>query len=79
MGRDCYEAFAIAAFFILLCQFIEPDLRTQKEYFAILTPKPWPWPMNWINKCFGDKIKAPRSGLTWFNVRLGHHSFRSRH
>lgn len=68
VARDCYEAFAIAAFFALLCQFIAPQLGSQKEYFATMPVKPWPWPANWFNKCVRGKLRAPRSGLTWFNV-----------
>ena len=57
---DCYEAFAIASFFTLMCFFIAPDLRRQKEYFVTMTVHPWPWP--------GKKMRQPRNGLTWFNV-----------
>ncbi|KAI4104063.1 MAG: hypothetical protein L6R37_003469 [Teloschistes peruensis] len=39
--RDCYEAFAIASFFALLCHYIAPDLHNQKDYFRGLKPKPW--------------------------------------
>lgn len=74
VGRDFYEAFAIAAFFALLCQYIGPDLSAQKEYFAdSFVVEPWPWPATWINKCCKGKLRAPRSGLTWFNVS-GKHS-----
>lgn len=77
VARDFYEAFAIAAFFALLCQYIAPNLHAQKEYFATLTLKPWPWPADWANKCFRGAIKVPRNGLTWFNVsmHLGSASF----
>lgn len=68
VARDCYEAFAIAAFFALLCQFVAPQLGSQKEYFATMPVRPWPWPANWFNKCVRGKLRAPRSGLTWFNV-----------
>lgn len=70
---DCYEAFAIASFFSLLCAYIAPDLHSQKDYFRGIQPKPWVWPLNWFQKwawC-GAKRGAwrnPRSGLTWFNV-----------
>lgn len=69
--RDCYEAFAIASFFSLMCAFLAPDLRQQKEYFRNIKPKPWIWPMRWFQKCAGGEhgwLRTPRSGLTWFNV-----------
>jgi len=31
--QDCYEAFVIASFFALLCQYIAPTLHDQKEFF----------------------------------------------
>lgn len=70
--RDCYEAFAIASFFSLLCAYIAPDLHQQKVYFRTITPRKWVWPMKYFQKCTGgaDKgwLRTPRSGLTWFNV-----------
>ncbi|KAL8896456.1 MAG: hypothetical protein Q9192_003090, partial [Flavoplaca navasiana] len=39
--RDCYEAFAIASFFALLCHYTAPDLHSQKDYFRSIRPKPW--------------------------------------
>ncbi|KAJ5921262.1 hypothetical protein N7466_009588 [Penicillium verhagenii] len=70
---DCYEAFAIASFFSLLCSYIAPDLHSQKDYFRGIQPKPWLWPLSWFQKwtCCGANRGAwrnPRSGLTWFNV-----------
>ncbi|KAL9590709.1 MAG: hypothetical protein Q9203_000505 [Teloschistes exilis] len=68
--RDCYEAFAIASFFALLCHYIAPDLHNQKDYFRGLKPKPWVWPLSWARKCCGNMWRTPRSGLTWFNVMV---------
>ncbi|OJJ48905.1 hypothetical protein ASPZODRAFT_1344699 [Penicilliopsis zonata CBS 506.65] len=68
---DCYEAFAISAFFTLLCQYIAPDLHSQKEYFRGIKPKQWVWPIPWLQRCWGGENgiwRIPRSGLTWFNV-----------
>lgn len=69
---DCYEAFTIAAFFALLCHYIAPDLRSQKNYFRGIKPKQWVWPIPWLQKCTGGAEngiwRIPRSGLTWFNV-----------
>ncbi|KAF6833519.1 duf300 domain-containing protein [Colletotrichum musicola] len=69
---DCYEAFAIASFFSLMCHYLAPDLHTQKDYFRNMHPiKPWVWPVNWFAKCCGgDKgcWRTPKSGLTWFNI-----------
>lgn len=68
---SCYEAFAIASFFALLCHYIAPDLHEQKSYFRGITPVPWVWPLNWFRSCCcGDSgpWRTPRSGLTWFNI-----------
>jgi hypothetical protein len=69
--RDCYEAFAIASFFTLICHYIAQDLHEQKNYFRAISPRNWIWPIPWLQKCCGGKTGAwrtPRSGLTWFNV-----------
>ncbi|KAJ9302767.1 hypothetical protein DTO271G3_141 [Paecilomyces variotii] len=68
---DCYEAFTISSFFALLCHYIAPDLHSQKEYFRGIRPKPWLWPLNWLQKVWGGENgiwRTPRSGLTWFNI-----------
>ena len=70
--RDCYEAFAIASFFTLLCNYVAPSLHDQKEYFRSITPKNWFLQFYGLQKCTGGEHKGPfrnpRSGLTWFNV-----------
>ncbi|KAI9667002.1 MAG: hypothetical protein M1829_005609 [Trizodia sp. TS-e1964] len=69
--RDCYEAFAIASFFALMCSYTAPSLHDQKIYFRGLRPKPWVWPVTMANKCCGGEkgiFRTPRSGLTWFNI-----------
>jgi ABC-type sugar transport system permease subunit len=70
--RDCYEAFAIASFFSLMCAYTAPDLHQQKQYFRSISPvKPWLWPLTWLKRCCGGERgiwRTPRSGLTWFNV-----------
>ena len=70
--RDCYEAFAMASFFALLCHYIAPDLHNQKDYFRGVRPVNWVWPMGWCQRCTGGEnqglLRRPRSGLTWFNV-----------
>ena len=70
--RDCYEAFAIAAFFNLMCTYCAPTLHEQKEYFRMQKPKNWVLPLNWFQKCTGGDthgiLKKPGSGLTWFNI-----------
>jgi len=58
--RTCYEAYVIASFFTLMCHYIAPNLHEQKEYFRNVKPQPWVFPLN--------KVKTPRSGLTWFNI-----------
>lgn len=74
--RDCYEAFAIASFFSLLCHYIAPDLHSQKDYFRSIQPRSWVWPLSWLKRIWGGDHgpwRTPRSGLTWFNVRNSHH------
>ncbi|EHK20875.1 uncharacterized protein TRIVIDRAFT_15638, partial [Trichoderma virens Gv29-8] len=69
---DCYEAFAIASFFGLICHYCAPDLHTQKEFFRNLRPiQGWVLPINWFAKCCGGERgpwRTPKSGLTWFNI-----------
>lgn len=67
----CYEPFAIASFFTLLCSYIAPELHDQKEFFRQVEPINWVWPIPWLQKCTGGQNglwRKPRSGLTWFNV-----------
>ncbi|TKA57579.1 hypothetical protein B0A49_10122, partial [Cryomyces minteri] len=70
--RDCYEAFAIASFFTLLCHYIAPNLHEQKDFFRQLTPRNWFWAVFGMQKLTGGEnrgpLRKPRSGLTWFNV-----------
>lgn len=72
--RDCYEAYAIASFFTLMCHYIAPNLHEQKIYLSSVRPKNWAWPLAWLQKVTGgeDKgwLRKPQSGLTWFNVVL---------
>ncbi|KAE8150006.1 organic solute transporter Ostalpha-domain-containing protein [Aspergillus avenaceus] len=68
---DCYESFTISAFFALLCHYIAPNLSSQKDYFREIKPKPWVWPITWLQRIFGGENgvwRTPRSGLTWFNI-----------
>jgi hypothetical protein len=58
--RNCYEACVVASFFTLLSHYVAPNLHEQKEYFRSIHPKLWMFPLN--------KVKPPRSGLTWFNI-----------
>lgn len=58
--RSCYEAFAIASYFTLMCHYVAPTLHDQKEYFRNVRPKPWMFPLR--------ILAIPRSGLTWFNI-----------
>ncbi|KAI5296417.1 hypothetical protein KEM52_002829 [Ascosphaera acerosa] len=67
--RDCYEAFAIASFFSLLCNYVGDDLHDQKNYFREAVPKPWMWPIRSFKRCCGEWLwRTPRSGLTQFNI-----------
>jgi len=70
--RDCYEAYAIASFFTLMCHYVAPDLHRQKSYFRGAQPKNWAFPLSWLQRVAGGEnngwLRRPRSGLTWFNV-----------
>lgn len=70
--RDCYEAYAIASFFTLLCHYIAPNLHEQKVYLRNVKPKNWAWPISWMQRITGGEhkgwLRKPQSGLTWFNV-----------
>lgn len=72
--RDCYEAYAIASFFTLMCHYVAPNLHEQKAYLRRVRPKKWAWPVSWAQKVTGGEMKGclrkPRSGLTWFNVMV---------
>ncbi|KAK4561583.1 hypothetical protein LTR86_004262 [Recurvomyces mirabilis] len=69
---NCYEAFAIASFFTLLCHYVAPSLHDQKDYFRGLVPVNWFWGVFGLQKCTGGQnrgpFRKPRSGLTWFNI-----------
>ena len=75
--RDCYEAFAIASFFTLMCNYIASSLHDQKQFFRFIEVKNWILPLNWLQKCTGGQdrgpFRKPRSGLTWFNVQTWQH------
>lgn len=70
--RDCYEAYAIASFFTLVCHYVAPSLHEQKVYLRNTRPKNWAFPLSWVQKLTGGQdvgcLRRPRSGLTWFNI-----------
>lgn len=71
--QECYEAFAIASFFALMCHYVAPDLHSQKDFFRTLKPKAWVFPLSWCRNWWGPDrgkyfFRTPRSGLTWFNI-----------
>ena len=72
--RDCYEAYAIASFFTLMCHYVAPSLHEQKAYLRDVVPKNWAFPINLLQKLTGGEFKGrlrkPQSGLTWFNVPI---------
>ncbi|EKG21747.1 hypothetical protein MPH_00918 [Macrophomina phaseolina MS6] len=56
-AHQFYEAIVLAAFFLLLCHFLAPDLNTFKDTFTHVKPKPWiPRP-----KC----LKKRRAAIEW--------------
>lgn len=38
---EAYESIALIAFFLLLCQYIQPDISSLQNYFAATGTKPW--------------------------------------
>lgn len=72
--RDCYEAIAIPSFFMLMYNYIAPDVHEQKQYFCDTAPVNWVWPLNWLQKCTGGEnkgfLRKPQSGLTSFEMSL---------
>lgn len=74
-AHQFYEAIVLAAFFLLLCHFLAPDLNTFKDTFTHVKPKPWiPRP-----KCLKKRRAAiewngpPKPATSWskyINVRL---------
>ena len=59
---NLYESIALVSFFSLICNYVAPSLREQKNFFRAIQPAGWALPLSWL------RVKAPRSGLTWFNV-----------
>lgn len=69
---NAYAAIGLASFYQLLTAYIGADLHSQKQYFRTVKTKPWGWPLSWFMKCTGGEhgfLRAPRNGLTFFNVR----------
>ncbi|KAL6705123.1 hypothetical protein ACN47E_007228 [Coniothyrium glycines] len=70
--RNCYEAYAIASFFTLMCHYLAPNLHEQKAYLRQVQPKNWAAPLSWLQKLTGGEnkgwLRRPESGLTWFNI-----------
>lgn len=55
--EGCYEAFAISAFFTLLCYYVAPNIHDQKDYFRGLKPKNWFWRFNGLQYICGKSFK----------------------
>lgn len=69
---NAYAAIGLASFYQLLTAYVGADLHSQKQYFRSVKAKPWGWPLSWFRRCTGGEnglLRAPRSGLTFFNVR----------
>lgn len=37
--------FVVAAFFLLLCQYLHADVKSLRNMFAMVSPKPWLYPL----------------------------------
>lgn len=73
-AHQFYEALVLAAFFMLLCNFLAPDLKTFKETFTDVKPRPWIPRPKFLKKrrVTTDTEEVPASGTTWpryINVR----------
>lgn len=66
-AHQFYEALVLAAFFMLLCNFLAPDLKTFKETFTDVKPRPWIPRPKFLKKrrVTTDTEEVPASGTTW--------------
>ncbi|KAK7718584.1 hypothetical protein SLS64_002541 [Diaporthe eres] len=62
---EFYESLVIAAFFLLLCQFLHPDRITLQRAFSLVEPKPWIHPIRFLIVHIGRR--KDRSTI-WFCV-----------
>lgn len=72
---NAYAAIGLASFYQLLNTYVATNIHEQKDYFRMVKPKPWGWPLSWFRRCTGGEhglLRAPRSGLTFYNVRRLH-------
>lgn len=66
---EFYEALVIAAFFLLLCQYLHLDMASLRQVFTLVEPMKWIRPLRIWHKCFGrGKGGKTVDGLKWFNV-----------
>jgi len=74
LAGNAYAAIGLASFYQLLTAYVQADIHRQKEYFRSIKPKPWGWPIKWLPARFTEGIlRTPRSGLTFYNVRVSNH------
>ncbi|PTD06168.1 Transmembrane protein 184C [Fusarium culmorum] len=65
---EFYESLVIAAFFLLLCQFVHVNLATFQTGLVELQPKPWIPPIRLVAYCFGNRTGKASNGQRWFNA-----------
>ncbi|WQF90168.1 Putative organic solute transporter subunit alpha/Transmembrane protein [Colletotrichum destructivum] len=66
---EFYESLVIASFFLLLCQYLHPDLTMLRRVFQVVDPKPWIHPIRFFVTHVGRNKKSQTvDGLRRFNI-----------
>ncbi|CAG9997139.1 unnamed protein product [Clonostachys byssicola] len=66
---EAYESLAIVAFFLLLCQYIQPNLRALRNYFAETETKPWIIVVRFFMIHLGkNKRGVTADGFKWLKI-----------
>ncbi|KAI5919672.1 organic solute transporter Ostalpha-domain-containing protein [Camillea tinctor] len=66
---EFYESLVVASFFLLLCNYMHPDLEKLRQTFALIKPKPWIRPLRHIVVHIGrNKSGETADGLKVFNI-----------
>lgn len=66
---EAYESIALIAFFLLLCQYIQPDISSLQNYFAATETKPWIIIVRFFMTYFGkNKRGITADGRKWLKV-----------
>ncbi|KAF6808174.1 duf300 domain-containing protein [Colletotrichum sojae] len=66
---EFYESLVIAAFFLLLCQYLQHDATSLSQAFAIVEPKPWIYPIRFFVVHIGrNKAGKAQDGIRLLNT-----------